>query len=88
MRRETIGTQRQMLTNDLFGYLRSKNLSDMEDYLNRIDPILILELPNLVDMTDSGKSLVHKCAQIKSDLMLETLVEKYRKVYVEIRTDG
>lgn len=59
----------------------------MEQYLARIDPILILELPNLIDMTDNGKSLIHKCAQIKSDLILETLVEKYRRVYIMLKTE-
>jgi len=33
----------------LFGYLREKNLIEMEQYLKKIDPILILQLPQLVD---------------------------------------
>ena len=70
------------MTDIIFNFLSDKNLTALEQFLNNIDPILILELPNLVDTNDNGKSLIHKCAQIKSSLLLETLVETYRRVYV------
>ena len=70
------------MTTVIFDLLREKNLTALEQFLNNIDPILILELPNLVDMNDNGKSLIHKCAQIKSNLLLEMLVETYRRVYL------
>jgi len=41
----------------------------------------------LSDQADSGKSLVHKCAHVKSEMILEEIVETYRKVYVKLMTE-
>jgi len=36
----------------------------------------ILALPSMVD---KDKTLIHKCAQVKSRLILEKIVDKYRQ---------
>ena len=77
-----------MLTSTIFGYLREKNLIDLEEYFKKLDPILFLQLPQLVDKSDGGKSLIHKCAQVKSDILLETIVETYRRKYVQVMLEN
>lgn len=39
---------------------------------------IALRLPSLFDRADSGKNIIHKCAQVKSILILEEIVEYYR----------
>ena len=64
--------------------MRDRNLMSIRTFLAEIDPILVLELPNLCDKQDSGKNLIHKCAHVKSEMILEEMVETYRKVYVKL----
>lgn len=39
---------------------------------------IALRLPNLFDRADGGKNIIHKCAQVKTILILEEIVEYYR----------
>jgi hypothetical protein len=41
----------------------------------------VLELPNLYDFRDNGKTIIHKCVQMKSTLILEEILEFYIKKY-------
>ena len=71
-----------MIADTIFEFIKDRKLDDLTQYLNDIDPVLVLTLPQLIDKKDGGKNLLHKCAQMKSDLMLETIIEKYRSTYV------
>jgi hypothetical protein len=44
---------------------------------------LSLRLPQMLDMNDGGKSIIHKCAQIKSSAILKKVVNHYKKEYME-----
>ena len=37
----------------------------------------------MIDMNDGGKSIVHKCAQIKSSAILKEVVNHYKKECME-----
>jgi len=39
---------------------------------------MVLRLPYLFDREDGGKNIIHKCAQVKSILILEEIIEYYR----------
>lgn len=39
---------------------------------------IALRLPHLFDREDGGKNIIHKCAQVKSILILEEIIEYYR----------
>lgn len=38
---------------------------------------MILRLPFLYDEEDGGKNIIHKCAQAKSTLIMESVVDMY-----------
>ena len=41
-------------------------------------------MPSLYDVDDEGKSLIHCCTKVKSVLILDELVEFYRKKFTEL----
>ena len=72
------------LIKELFIMIREKRLTDIQDFLYELDTELVLELPSLYDMDQEGKSLLHACAKVKSVIILEELIEFYRKKYTEL----
>ena len=40
---------------------------------------IALRLPQLFDREDGGKNIIHKCAQVKTILILEEIIEYYRR---------
>ena len=51
-----------MIADTVFDFVKERKLDELNQYLNNIDPTLILTLPQLVDNNDQGKNLLHKCA--------------------------
>lgn len=51
----------------------------MQEFLKSVDIEVAVKLPLMYDMTDTGKNVIHKCAQVKSFLILEEVIEFYRK---------
>ena len=41
----------------------------------------------MININDEGKSFIHKCCQVKSSIILEYLVELYRKTYMNSKKD-
>jgi len=68
----------------MFLMIREKRLSDLQDFLEELPIEYCLELPSLYDVDDEGKSLIHCCTKVKSVLILDELVEFYRKKFTEL----
>ena len=62
-------------------------MSELVEFLRELDLPLIIELPSLFDMQDGGKSLLHKCTHLKSNEMMEKLIEVYRESYMQLLTE-
>ena len=69
--------------NHLFSLITQRSLDVINQILKSgLSHEEIMDLPNMIDVREGGKSLIHKCAQVKSRLILEEIVEFYRKYVV------
>lgn len=78
MRQSTLRNNRQDVVTTLFNLVADRRIGELNDYLAEMDLNLAIELPSLFDVNDGGKSLLHKCTQVKSVIILERLVDFYR----------
>ena len=49
----------------------------LKEYMNQLDNEMILRIPFLFDEEDGGKNIIHKCAQARSTLIMESVVDTY-----------
>ena len=89
LRRETLGSARQQLVRSLFNMVRYRRANDIEDMCSELEPEMVLELPSLVDESDGGKTLIHKCAQVSNEgpggnIILNYFINLYKSNYTEL----
>ena len=61
----------------IFFFIRGRNLMGLKEYMNQLDNEMILRIPFLFDEEDGGKNIIHKCAQARSTLIMESVVDTY-----------
>ena len=64
-------------------FIKTRNYEQLAMYLKIIDEALILALPTMFDGMDDGKNLVHICTRLKTCLIMEEMIEKYREVSIK-----
>ena len=66
----------------LVKFIFSRNFDQLQIYLNKIDQALILAFPRMLH-ADGGKSLIHICSRLKTYLIMEEIVEKFREMSIK-----
>lgn len=66
----------------LVKFIFSRNYEQLQLYLNKIDQDLILAFPRMLH-GDGGKSLIHICSRLKTYIIMEEIVEKFREMSIK-----
>lgn len=69
-------------------FITSRNYDQLTKYLNMIDTHLIMSLPSMFNNSENGKNIIHICTRLKTCILMEEIVEKYRNVAIKEYTDN
>ena len=59
----------------------------LKEYMNQLENEMVLRIPFLFDEEDGGKNIIHKCAQARSTLIMESVVDTYSDRAFKIHID-
>ena len=64
---------------EVFNLIDDRDFGGLQDFLEKLTPEEAIRLPLYYDEKDKGRNLIHKCAHLSLQLMLDDIIASYRK---------
>lgn len=63
--------------------ISSREIMLLGKFLKGLDDDMIMSFPSMIEANSDGKNLLHICTKMKSSMIMQMLIEEYKKVAIQ-----